>query len=169
MESRSFSIANNSCPFSLFTQSLPFFSPFFFFSGSRGVGAYVCMNMCFIANASRKVIILSTIQLTCIRVGHWCSKPDYSFHQIHMSIQAATYFSGVSKASLWKYLCRYILQSKRSRIPMLDGDPPSWLALLKIKTEMKFIGTSCTHVFYVSFHYIQNNCTFWFPMHVIHT
>lgn len=92
MESRSFSIANNSCPFPLFTQSLPFFSPppFCFFFESRGVGVYVCMKICFIAKASRKVTILSTIQLTCIRVGHWCSKPDYSFHQIHTSIQAAT-------------------------------------------------------------------------------
>lgn len=69
-------------------QQLPFLhslSLFFFFSCVR-----VCtLKICFIANASRKVTLLSTIQVTCIRVGHWHFKPDYSFNQIHMSTQPA--------------------------------------------------------------------------------
>jgi len=76
---RLFQKAKNSCPF--YTVS-PFFLFFFF----------ICMctlKIFFIANASRKLTLLSTIQVTCVKVGHWYFKPDYSFNQIHMSAQPA--------------------------------------------------------------------------------
>lgn len=76
----------------LFTQStfFPFFILWFFFSFLGVWCVCITLKISFTENTSRKVTLLSTIQLTCIRVGHWCFKPDYSFHQMHTSIQAAT-------------------------------------------------------------------------------
>lgn len=146
-----------------FLHSLSLFSFFFFF------GMYVCtLKICFIANASRKVTILSTIQATCIRVGHWSFKPGYSFNQTHMNNQPASRFSGLSKASLWRHLFSHINQSNRSRMPVLDGDIPPEFAFFRIKTELKFLSINCIHVFCLSFHYNKNNLTFRFPMHVTH-
>lgn len=91
VESRRLSIANNSCPFYTVSPFFPLFLLFFYFLGV-GVwcGCIYTLAICFIANASREVALPSTIQLTCIRAGQWCFKPDYSFRQIRMSIHSAS-------------------------------------------------------------------------------
>lgn len=122
VESTSFSIANNSCPF--YTVST--FSPFFFFL------SFFLLCMCGVCAYTEDLVHCKCFQESNPSVYNpidlYKSWPLVFQTWLWFSSDSHEYpgsdFSGVSKASFQKYLSGYILQSNRSRVQVLDGDPP---------------------------------------------